>query len=220
MRSEKNLNGQKGRTFIEEARRRQIVDCAIEVISEVGYRKASLARIAERAGVSKGVILYHFAGKGEVIETALGQIYAALGARFEQELADQPDLRSTLAAYIRALVGYLRDNPTHVRVIAEAATYDGGGAESTDSFDPGDAGQRWRALAELLRAGQAAGEFRAFDARVVAQAIGGAIDAVVAGWLEDPDTDLTEAGEELVTTFDRALVAVPPTTDSGSTPCQ
>ncbi|MCP2333901.1 MULTISPECIES: TetR/AcrR family transcriptional regulator [Actinoalloteichus] len=220
MGSEKSLRSQKERTFIEEARRAQIVTCAIEVISEFGYRKASLVRIAERAGVSKGVILYHFTGKGEVIETALGQIYAALGARFEQELADHPDVRSTLAAYIRALVGYMRDNPTHVRVIAEAATYDGGSAEAGDSFDPGDAGARWRSLADLLRAGQAAGEFRDFDARVLAQAIGGAIDAVIAGWLEEPDTDLTEAGEQLVTTFDRALVAVPPTTDSGSTPCQ
>ncbi|MGA9830159.1 MAG: TetR family transcriptional regulator, partial [Trebonia sp.] len=58
MRSETNPGGQrKARTFIETARRAQIMAAAIDTIAELGFGQASLARIAERAGTSKGVIL-------------------------------------------------------------------------------------------------------------------------------------------------------------------
>jgi AcrR family transcriptional regulator len=55
VRPENSPTGQQ-RSFIEEARRRQIIASAVEVISEVGFGNASLARIAEHAGISKGVI--------------------------------------------------------------------------------------------------------------------------------------------------------------------
>ena len=51
-------------TFTEEARRGQIIACAIEVLAELGYAQTSFARIAERLGISKSVISYHFGGKG------------------------------------------------------------------------------------------------------------------------------------------------------------
>ncbi|MFD6455458.1 TetR family transcriptional regulator, partial [Nocardia sp. NPDC060220] len=53
MRPENKPDGQH-RSFIEEARRRQIIAATVEVVSELGYANASLARIAERAGISKG----------------------------------------------------------------------------------------------------------------------------------------------------------------------
>ena len=43
------------RTFIETARRAQIVHAAIATIAEVGYARASLARIGARIGISKGL---------------------------------------------------------------------------------------------------------------------------------------------------------------------
>ena len=55
--------GQKDRTFTETARRAQIVAAAIDTIAELGYGQASMARIAERVGITKGVIAYHFDGK-------------------------------------------------------------------------------------------------------------------------------------------------------------
>ena len=49
------------RSFIEEQRRSQIVDIAIQTIATQGFSQASLAEIAKEAGISKGVISYHFA---------------------------------------------------------------------------------------------------------------------------------------------------------------
>src|SRR6202453_4771003 len=47
------------RTFIETARRAQIVAAAIDTIAELGYAQASFARIADRVGISRGLISYH-----------------------------------------------------------------------------------------------------------------------------------------------------------------
>ncbi|MCQ5071802.1 TetR family transcriptional regulator, partial [Adlercreutzia sp. DFI.6.23] len=46
---------QKGRTSKADATRRQLLDAAIEVISERGYADTTVERIVEVAGVSKGV---------------------------------------------------------------------------------------------------------------------------------------------------------------------
>jgi AcrR family transcriptional regulator len=54
-------------TFIEEARRKQIVEAAMETIADSGYVNASLAEIAKSADISKGVISYHFESKDELI---------------------------------------------------------------------------------------------------------------------------------------------------------
>lgn len=68
MRTKNASGGQKRPSFIEAARRAQIIECAIETIAMLGYAQASLAQIAKRAGISKSVITYHFTGEEELIE--------------------------------------------------------------------------------------------------------------------------------------------------------
>ncbi|WP_279583347.1 TetR/AcrR family transcriptional regulator, partial [Fodinicola feengrottensis] len=65
-------------TFIEQARRAQMVQCAVEEIAENGYPAASLAAIARRAGVSRGVISYHFADKDDLVEQVIADFYRHL----------------------------------------------------------------------------------------------------------------------------------------------
>jgi TetR/AcrR family transcriptional regulator, fatty acid metabolism regulator protein len=77
MRSENSpIDQETNRTFTETARRAQIVAAAIDTIAELGYGQASLARIAETAGTSKGVILYHFGGKDELIRELVAELVA------------------------------------------------------------------------------------------------------------------------------------------------
>ncbi|WP_420793476.1 TetR/AcrR family transcriptional regulator [Roseinatronobacter alkalisoli] len=51
-------------SFIEEARRRQIVDAAIRVLAREGYAKAPFSCIKAEAQISKSTIMYHFCGGG------------------------------------------------------------------------------------------------------------------------------------------------------------
>lgn len=50
-----------------DAQRRGIVQAAIELVGESGYRACSIARVAARAGIASGTVYNHFAGKSELV---------------------------------------------------------------------------------------------------------------------------------------------------------
>ncbi|MFI9227749.1 TetR/AcrR family transcriptional regulator [Streptomyces rimosus] len=185
-------------TFTEQARRRQLVDCTIDLISTRGYPATSLAAIAERAGISKAAVLYHFSSKDNLTRAALEHVLAEFTAYVRERVDRAAGPRAAVVAYVRAMIGYQQANRRHVRVITEMLLDDAGG---TKLKTPGqhDTGNRWQELAALLAAGQQAGELREFDTRTVALAIGGAIDGVVSHWLAHPEYDLDAAADELET---------------------
>ncbi|MDL9948924.1 helix-turn-helix domain-containing protein [Gordonia sp. ABSL11-1] len=89
-----------GRTFADEARRRQIVSCAIELIAEVGYPQASLAKIAERAGIAKSVVLYHFRGKDDLVAAIVEAVFATSVAVMIPRIVAAESATERLHAYI------------------------------------------------------------------------------------------------------------------------
>lgn len=185
-------------TFTERARRRQIVECTIDLIATRGFPATSLSAIAEQAGISKAAVLYHFSSKDNLTRATLDHVLERFTAYVNERVEAAPGPRAAVIAYVRALVGYQQANRRHVRVITEMLLDDAGG---TRLKTPGshDTGGRWQGLAELLTAGQQAGAFREFDARTTALAVGGAIDGVVSYWLAHPEYDLGAAADELVT---------------------
>jgi TetR/AcrR family transcriptional regulator len=61
-------------TRIQQRNRKRILEAALDVFSQHGYRGATLDQIAEQAGLSKPNILYYFAGKEEIHVTLLHQL--------------------------------------------------------------------------------------------------------------------------------------------------
>ncbi len=59
---------------IQQRNRARILEAALDVFSQHGYRGATLDQIAEAAGLSKPNILYYFAGKEEIHVTLLHQL--------------------------------------------------------------------------------------------------------------------------------------------------
>ncbi|MFG2222393.1 TetR/AcrR family transcriptional regulator [Streptomyces sp. NPDC048644] len=185
-------------SFTEQARKQQLIECTIDLISTRGYPATSLAAIAERAGLSKAAVLYHFSSKDNLTGATLAQVLDRFGAYVSERVARESDPLDAVVAYVRAMIGYQQANRRHVRVITEMLLDDEGG---TRLKTPGshDTHARWQTLAALLAAGQEAGRLRQFDTRAVALAIGGAIDGVIAHWLVHPDLDLDAAADELET---------------------
>ncbi|MFE0381403.1 TetR/AcrR family transcriptional regulator [Streptomyces inhibens] len=183
-------------TFTERARRQQLIEATIDLISTRGYPATSLSAIAERAGLSKAAVLYHFSSKDNLTRAALEQVIEQFSAYVTERLAQASGPREAVVAYVRAMIGYQQANRRQVRVITEILLDDHGG---TRLKTPGshDTHGRWQALAALLTDGQQAGVFREFDVRTVALAIGGAIDGVIAHWLVHPELDLDAAAAEL-----------------------
>jgi AcrR family transcriptional regulator len=202
MRSESNPIGQESiRTFTETARRAQIVAAAIDTIAELGYGQASLARIAGTAGTSKGVIIYHFGGKDELIRELVAGLVARGVAYMEPQIDAEPTGAGKLRAYIESNLAFMRENRNHMVAIVEIAL----NARAADGsrlydFSVQDAGVA--ALEQLLAYFQGTGEFRAgFDPHVMAMAIRSAINAVPAQLARDPALDVGHHAREIADMF-------------------
>jgi AcrR family transcriptional regulator len=54
-----------------EARRREILDAAVDVFAAHGYRAGSLKKIGERVGIDASTILHHFSSKSALLQAVL-----------------------------------------------------------------------------------------------------------------------------------------------------
>ena len=220
MRSESKPSGQpKGRTFIETARRAQIVAAAIDALAELGYGQASLARIAEIAGTSKGVIIYHFGSKDDLVREVVAELSAKGRAYMGPRLEASPTGAGMLRTYIEANMAFIRENRSHVAAVVEIAL-NARSAHGSPLYDMSIREEGAEALRQLLVHFQGTGEFRAgFDPAVMAMAIRAALDAVPARLARDPDLDLDHYGRELADLFQiatRPEVSHPGTTAHGT----
>lgn len=202
MRSNQSTVGQT-RTFTEQARRAQIVECAIDTMAELGYVRASLAEVAKRAGVSKGVISYHFAGKDELTEQVVIELYSRAGQLIGARIEQAPTAAAALRGYLEANLAFIQDNPDHVRVLADIVM-NFRDDDGRPHYGVGDADGLLHHLEEILRYGQQTGEFRAFATRPMALVIRAAIDTASGQITMNPDFDIGSYTQELLTLFDLA----------------
>ena len=196
-------------SFIETARRAQIIECAIDAIAELGFAQASLAQIAKRAGVSTGVILYYFAGKDELIRAVVAHVFAAGEALISPQVNGQANARAALLAFIQTSVDFIATRPNHTRAvmnIIRAGRTEGG----VPIFDPAVDQPRHAGFRRILELGQQDGEFRAFSVNVMVETIVEALDAIPPQLATDPSLDLQAYARELVELFDRATRADAP----------
>lgn len=91
-----------GRPSNKEQRRQQITQGLMETMAHSGYDKASIQAIAKAAGLTPGLIHYHFKTKQEILVELINNLNGKAQARFQARL----DLASTatdrLNAYIDA----------------------------------------------------------------------------------------------------------------------
>jgi TetR/AcrR family fatty acid metabolism transcriptional regulator len=196
-------------SFIETARRAQIIDCAIEAIAELGFAQASLAQIAKRAGVSTGVILYYFAGKDELIRAVGAHVFATGAALISPPVNAQTTARGALRIFIEASVAFLATHRNYARAVMNIIRA-GRTSDGAPAFDPAVVQPRQVGFRAVLEWGQRDGEFRPFAVGVMVETIIEALDAIPPQLAADPNLDLDAYARELVELFDRATRADPP----------
>jgi AcrR family transcriptional regulator len=166
-----------------------MLDAAVLVISERGLADTRIADIAERAGASPALVIYHFQTRDRVLGQALTWSEERFYERAERELA-----------------AVTRPTDQLIRLI-ELSCERGQGAGGLDHWglwldmwaraphDPDVARDRraldarWRAtIAEIVRRGQKAGEFEQVDADEFALRLSALMDGLaVQVVLGDPD---------------------------------
>ncbi len=176
--------------------RKRLLGAAQELIEQGGYGTASVAAIADRAGVAAGTLYRHFASKEklfvEVFRSVCDREIAAMGAAADAMPAGSPcvdRLETVLATFAdRALrrprlAWALIAEPVDPLVDAERLAYR----------------SRYRALcAATLREGIAAGELPDQNAELVAAALVGGCGEALVGPLS-PVAGRKPAREDVVT---------------------
>ncbi|RSZ58454.1 TetR/AcrR family transcriptional regulator [Massilia atriviolacea] len=88
-----------------EQRRAQIVQALMDTMAEHGYEKATIQLIARRAGLTPGLLHYHFHSKADILLALVKALAGAAQQRYQAFAQDAQDDGQRLGAYIDARLG-------------------------------------------------------------------------------------------------------------------
>lgn len=159
-----------------DTKRPDIVRAATSLFAEKGIDGASMRDVADRAGVREAAIYRHFAGKEELAREIFLSWYGWYTGKLHG-IVDGPGaaserLREIVAHEFAAAAGhseafvYFCDN--ELRFVREL---------------PAELMSIRRILTSFITAGQARGEIRTGDPKLLADMLSGALCAVALGWL-------------------------------------
>ena len=89
-----------GREEPEEQRRRQLIAVTIDSLAEVGYVGSTLAQIAQRAGVSPGLVAHYFGDKDGLLEAT----FRTLARRIADQVHQRLQLATTPRGRVQAII--------------------------------------------------------------------------------------------------------------------
>jgi TetR/AcrR family transcriptional repressor of bet genes len=98
-----------GRPSNTEERRAQIVNGLLSVMNRTGYEGATIQAIGKAAGLSPGLVHYHFETKQEVLVALVATLRAQLEQRYQARLALAEGPEGRLDALIDAHVALGKD---------------------------------------------------------------------------------------------------------------
>ncbi|MEV1025880.1 TetR/AcrR family transcriptional regulator [Streptomyces sp. NPDC050264] len=162
----------------ENQRREQIMTAALEELAEYGYDGLSLARVARRAGVSKGLIWHYFADKDDLMESTAKATMTTIRDRVADSLDLTEPVPDIVRAALRRAAALTRTHRGELsalnHIVHNLRHPDGTPRLTLDAYE-----STYQAQESLFRRGQAEGTLRDFDTRVMAITYQGAIDMMI-----------------------------------------
>jgi len=153
---------------------------ALEVFGESGFSEGTTAAVAERAGVSKGLVFNHFPTKDALIEALVEKMLGEALDFWDAQSWEGP-AHEQLASWIDTAVAQVLKRPGFYRLYFSLALQPGG----SGAVDRALAGLRPRLEQYLARAEalleKAGSADAALDARLLQCAINGLAQAIVTG---------------------------------------
>jgi AcrR family transcriptional regulator len=175
-----------------EARRRQILEAAAQVISERGLCDTRITDVAKRAGASPALVIYYFGTKDRVLAEALTWADESFFADSADKLSTLPSARDQLVELVASSCP-LSPAPDGVDSwvlwleMWARARRDAEVGQHRQRLD-----HRWREiLADTIRQGQKAGEFGEVDVDSFAIRLAALIDGLaIVVVLGDPEVSV------------------------------
>lgn len=195
-----NNTTNQGKSFVEQARRAQIVEATISALAEHGYMNTSFSKIAKQAGISASLISYHFKNKEELTEEVYKSIIQGRAAHVGTKIDAATTASDKLRAALEADLAYMGTRPELFQALLEilfvARSKIDAASHRGDDIHAG-----FIPIADILKAGQASGEFGNFDAFNMAIIIDSARDGFLGQLAGHPEFDLEEFSRTLIATI-------------------
>jgi AcrR family transcriptional regulator len=102
------------------ATREQLIEVATVLFAERGYEETSIEAVLAAAGVSRGALYHHFAGKDALFEAVLEVVENGIMARLTAEIAGAPDAVSAIESAALAWIE-LAGDPVIQRIVLSDA---------------------------------------------------------------------------------------------------
>lgn len=189
-----------------EASRQTLVDATMRVLAKEGYRNATVARIQDVAGVSRGLVGYHFGSKLGLMEAV---ITAIRDSYVSQALAGQDDLSGldAIVLMIDAYLTRLAQNPTPAKVVLVLAMESVGELPEIRDAMRSRLAEMRAEFTDWLQRGIQDKTVRAdVDPPATAVYLEGVLRGVTLQFLVDPDGfDLNAARQATITATTRSL---------------
>lgn len=175
------------RSFIEEARRKQILDVALAEIQAKGLQNTSIQKIADKAKVTKGVIYYHFNGREELLNNIWSALIRELFEYRKLRVEAQPTAAAKLRIYVRANFEFLKKNFNKFNALFRMGIDIGASGAKPNPWSTEINLRCFAFLSSILKEGQQNGEFRKFSPEIITPIIQGAIDGLGLQWVSAPE---------------------------------
>lgn len=194
------------RAKVSRSKRAAILDGALDVFLEVGYSAATMAGIAERAGVSTATLYKHFTSKSELLGSVVENVYEEMSRTWSWEatrgMKPEEALSSLARHYTRQILTVKIDALMRV-VIAEVMRFPELGLE----FQARGMGPRYRNLENYLTEQVKLGTLKINDVPLAARHFTGMVNEnffwprLLDVTLETSEKELDHIIDEAVTTF-------------------
>jgi AcrR family transcriptional regulator len=153
--------GSRGRP---EQSRAAILKAAVIEFSREGVAGARTDAIARAAKVNKALLYYYFKDKEALYGAVLDQVFGGLTESVQPAFALHLPPRETILAYVRAHYDYIASHPLYPRIVqGEMMRASRGGTTQLDRIVKQYFLPLSRRLAQVLKEGMAAGDFRQVD---------------------------------------------------------
>jgi TetR/AcrR family transcriptional regulator len=101
--------------------RDRIIDAAQAIFARDGYAGAKMQEIADRVGIQRPSLFYHFKNKEALFVAAHEQVFARIEPVFRESLAANGDPFAQLDRVSRAVLAVMTDEPDFARLVARTS---------------------------------------------------------------------------------------------------
>jgi AcrR family transcriptional regulator len=101
-------------------KRERILEAACKVISEKGYEASTIELIAERAGVSKGLVYRYYASKETLVNELINSLFDKLAEKMNDSVHEELDALDIIQIHICNYLEFIEQNKEFFNMILNA----------------------------------------------------------------------------------------------------